>query len=206
MYLVRPPYLLKKLYPKAVWRKDKTKKNIYLTFDDGPIPEVTLWVLDLLKQKNVTATFFCVGDNILRHPQVYKRIQEANHSVGNHTYNHLNGWNTNTTEYFKNIALCDAMLNTTSSPKLFRPPYGKLKKAQLKQVANNYNVIMWDVLSGDYDKDTTPEQCLLNVINHVRNGSVIVFHDSIKAQQNLQYSLPLFIDYAIAKGFEFKGL
>ncbi len=206
MYLVRPPYLLKKLYPKAVWRKDKTKKTIYLTFDDGPVPEVTPWVLDLLKQKNITATFFCVGDNIHKHPQVYKRIREANHSVGNHTHNHLNGWNTGTAEYFKNIALCDALLNTTSSPKLFRPPYGKLKKAQLQQAANNYNVIMWDVLSGDFDKATTPEQCLLNVTNNVRNGSVIVFHDSVKAQQNLQYSLPLFIDYAIARGFEFKGL
>ncbi len=206
MYLVRPPYILKKLYQQAVWRENKTKKNIYLTFDDGPIPEVTLWVLELLKQKNSKATFFCVGDNVHKHPKVYQRIVDDGHSTGNHTYNHLNGWEMHTTEYIKNIGLCDEVLNSASSSKLFRPPYGKLKQAQLKYLISNYKVIMWDVLSGDYDKKTSPEQCLLNVINNVRNGSIIVFHDSIKAQQNLKYALPLFIDYALEKGFEFKAL
>jgi len=206
LYFVRPPYLLKKLYPKAIWRKDKKQKIIYLTFDDGPVPEVTPWVLDLLKQKKSTATFFCVGDNVRKHLPIYKRIVNEAHSVGNHTHHHLNGWKNSTAEYIKNIALCDDVLNTTTLPKLFRPPYGKVKKKQLQYVADNYKVIMWDVLSGDFDKNTTPEQCLLNVTRHVRNGSIIVFHDSIKAQKNLQYSLPRFIDYALEKGFVFRGL
>jgi peptidoglycan/xylan/chitin deacetylase (PgdA/CDA1 family) len=206
LYFVRPPYFLKKLYSKATWRKDKSKQTIYLTFDDGPVPEVTPWVLDLLKQKNVAATFFCVGENVRKYPSVYNSILRHNHSIGNHTYHHLNGWSYDTIDYIKNIESCDEVLISTSSPKLFRPPYGKLKTTQLKHIINNYDVIMWDVLSGDFDKDTTREQCLLNVTKNVRNGSIIVFHDSIKAQENLKYTLPRFIDFALEKGFEFKVL
>jgi peptidoglycan/xylan/chitin deacetylase (PgdA/CDA1 family) len=202
MYLVRPPYLLKKLYPKAVWRKDPALKKIYLTFDDGPVPVVTEWVLDVLKEKNSKATFFCVGENVQKNNSIYQRILNEKHAVGNHTYNHLNGWNIHTDQYIRNIEQCAAMVNTA----LFRPPYGKLKKAQLAWIAQRYSIIMWDVLSGDYDKETSPAKCLSNVINNTRNGSVIVFHDSYKAQEKLMYTLPKFIDWAVENGYEFEIL
>lgn len=178
---------------------DEKQPALYLTFDDGPVPGITPWVLDLLQTKNVRATFFCVGDNIQKHQSLYQRILAEGHHTGNHTFNHLNGWNTHTSDYLQNIEQCDAEVQA----QLFRPPYGKLKKSQYRQVQENYSIIMWDVLSGDYDKDTSPEKCLSNVIKHVRNGSVIVFHDSYKAQRNLQYALPLFIDWALQQGFTF---
>ncbi len=216
MYLIRPPYLLKKLYSKAIWRMDSKHKKIYLTFDDGPVPIVTPWVLDVLKQYNIKATFFCVGENVVKYPSIYQRILDDDHSIGNHTYNHLNGWNTHTKTYIENVELCSIALNSenkTQQTNLFRPPYGRAKKSQIsylsaKKPTNqpSYSIIMWDVLSGDYDKKTSPSTCLNNVINNVRNGSIIVFHDSPKAQINLEYALPRFIEYALAKGFEFEKL
>ena len=216
MYLVRPPYLLKQLYSKAVWRMEKESKKIYLTFDDGPVPSVTPWVLDVLKQYDIKATFFCVGENVLKHPDVFQRILEEGHSVGNHTYNHLNGWNTHSKKYMENVELCNQALISGSRGvhnNLFRPPYGKAKKTQLVNLSSkkdpdqtSYSIIMWDVLSGDYDKNTSPETCLKNVNDHVRNGSIIVFHDSPKAQQNLEYALPRFIEFAKEQGFEFEKL
>jgi peptidoglycan-N-acetylglucosamine deacetylase len=212
VYLVRPPYLLKKLYSKAIWRMDKTQKKIYLTFDDGPISQITPWVLDVLKQHNIKATFFCVGENIVKHPNVYRRILAEYHAVGNHTYNHLNGWNTHTNTYIDNVILCDKAMETGENKQqvLFRPPYGKAKKSQMSQLFKNkvqhYSIILWDVLSGDYDSKTSPEKCLSNVINNVRNGSIIVFHDSLKSQKNLEYALPRFIEHAKSKGFEFEKL
>jgi peptidoglycan/xylan/chitin deacetylase (PgdA/CDA1 family) len=198
-FSVRPPYVLKKVMPSAVWRKSATEKKLYLTFDDGPIPELTPWVLDVLKQYSIKATFFCVGHNVHKHPELYVRILNEGHSVGNHTYNHVNGWNTDTNEYLENIEKCAELVNS----KLFRPPYGKLKPTQIKRIKANYSIIMWDVLSGDYDKSITPERCLLNVTNAIRNGSIIVFHDNIKATDNLQYALPKFIEYALEKGYGF---
>lgn len=216
MYLVRPPYLLKKLYSTAIWRMDSTSKKIYLTFDDGPVPIVTPWVLDVLKQYNIKATFFCVGENVVKHPDIFQRIVEEGHSIGNHTYNHLNGWNTHTKKYMENVEWCDQVLRQgigSDATILFRPPYGKAKKSQISDLTSKknpdhtpYSIIMWDVLSGDYDKNTDPLTCLNNVVNNVRNGSIIVFHDSPKAQKNLEYALPKFIDYAIAQGFEFEKL
>ena len=202
MYLVRPPYLLKKLYPKAVWRMDAAQKIIYLTFDDGPVAEITPWVLDVLKEKKINATFFCVGENVVKNPEIFRRIKEEKHTTGNHTFNHLNGWNTHTANYLQNVEKC-VMENPTL---LFRPPYGKLKKSQYRMLTAQYSIIMWDVLSGDYDKDTSPEKCLSNVLKHVRNGSVIVFHDSYKAQEKLKYALPRFIDWALEKGYAFAVL
>jgi peptidoglycan/xylan/chitin deacetylase (PgdA/CDA1 family) len=202
MHLVRPPYLLRKLYPAAIWRMSPKEKKIYLTFDDGPVSIVTPWVLDILKVENVKATFFCVGENVSKHSDIYQRILTENHAVGNHTYNHLKGWKTHRNEYLLNVAKCSELIHS----KLFRPPYGRIKNSQLMEISKSYKVIMWDVLSGDYDKKITPEDCLKNVASNVRNGSIIVFHDSYKAQKNLEYALPRFIKFAKAKGFVFDVL
>ncbi len=213
MYLVRPPYFLRKLYPKVIWRMNPIQKKIYLTFDDGPVPGLTSWVLDILKQHSIQATFFCVGENIVKHPDLFQRILDEKHSVGNHTYHHLNGWNTNTNKYICDIELCNqvikkSLLASSSSERvgeryLFRPPYGRAKKSQISNLAPQYSIIMWDVLSGDYHKTTSPEKCLNNVTRATRNGSIIIFHDSYKAQKNIEYALPRFIEYSKSKGFEF---
>ena len=202
MYIVRPTYLLRKIYPKAIWRVPTTEKKIYLTFDDGPVPSITTWVLDVLKKENIKATFFCVGENVSKNTEIYQRILDEKHAVGNHTYNHLKGWNTHGNQYVRNVIKCAEVVDS----KLFRPPYGRIKNSQIALITKQYSVIMWDVLSGDYDKNTSPEQCLKNVTDNVRNGSIIVFHDSYKAQKNMEYALPKFIQYAKEKGFSFEVL
>jgi peptidoglycan/xylan/chitin deacetylase (PgdA/CDA1 family) len=178
------------------------EQTLYLTFDDGPVPNVTPWVLDTLKSFNVHATFFCVGDNVRKHPGIYSRIIEEGHSTGNHTYNHLNGWNTHTTDYLSNIEQCAQQV----SSQLFRPPYGRLKRTQYEKLSKSYRIIMWDVLSGDYDAATSEEKCLQNVMKHTRNGSIIVFHDSIKAERNLRYALPRALEHFLKEGFVFRKL
>jgi peptidoglycan/xylan/chitin deacetylase (PgdA/CDA1 family) len=198
--------LLKKIYSEAIWRKRETEKILYLTFDDGPIPEVTPWVLDLLNEHNIKATFFCVGDNLVKHPILHKRILKENHVIGNHTHNHLSGWSTLSKIYFENIELCENTLKQPEGKKLFRPPYGKIKKSQLKALSKEYSVVMWDVLSGDYDKYTSQGKCFQNVTSNVRNGSIIVFHDSIKAETNLKYALPRVIKFAKENGYSFDSL
>jgi|SRR3954470_3129173 len=199
MYSVRPPYVLRKLYTGGVWRMSKEEKKIYLTFDDGPIPEITPWVLDVLKANAVPATFFCVGENVKNHTAIYQRILKENHAVGNHTHSHVNGWKTTLPAYMENVQECATYVDT----KLFRPPYGRIRKKQQRAVAERFTIIMWDVLSKDYDEKTSPEECFKNVSSHVRNGSIIVFHDSMKAKKNMQYALPRFIDFAKKNGFEF---
>lgn len=202
MYTIQPPYLIKKVYPSLIWRKNKTKKNIYLTFDDGPVSIITPWVLDVLKEEQVRATFFCVGKNVVLHPEIYTRILNENHRIGNHTYTHLNGWDSQTSNYIDDIKKCAIYVSTN----LFRPPYGRIKKSQINQLKSNYSIIMWDVLTGDYDKKTTPEKCLYNATSKIRNGSIVVFHDSVKAKTNMQFALPRFIKYAKEQGFEFDVL
>lgn len=208
MYLVRPSFLIKQLFPKALWRGNICQKKLYLTFDDGPIPGETNFVLDTLKAKKIKATFFCVGQNIEKHPEVFKRIVDEGHAVGNHTFSHMNGWNSTTEEYLGNVEQCERALRNAipfeqSRSKLFRPPYGKLKRSQSRYLRSRYNIVMWDVLSGDYDQDTSPEKCLKNVMDHLRNGSVIVFHDSVKAARNMRHAMPRFVDQALASGYEF---
>jgi peptidoglycan/xylan/chitin deacetylase (PgdA/CDA1 family) len=178
------------------------ERKIYLTFDDGPVPDVTPGLLDVLKEENIRATFFCVGENVEKHPELYSRVLAEGHAVGNHTYNHLNGWKTHGNQYIRNVLKCAACVDS----KLFRPPYGRAKKSQMAMLSGQYRIIMWDVLSYDYDKSTSPEQCLRNVSDHVRNGSVIVFHDSLKAQRNMEYTLPRFIRFAKDQGFAFGTL
>lgn len=199
MHFVRPIFFLKYLYSKAIWRKSKQENNIYLTFDDGPIPEITPWILDILKEKGVKATFFCVGDNIRKNPAIYQRLLDEGHAVGNHTYNHKKGWETPLEEYLENVASCQELTKT----KLFRPPYGRITQKQLNVLAKDYQIIMWDVLTGDYDKRISPERCLYNATTYVRKGSIIVFHDNIKAIENVRYALPKTIDHLLEKGFKF---
>lgn len=205
MYLVKTPWLLKKLYPALTWHKNRDSRCIYLTFDDGPIPIVTPFVLNILKQYNARATFFCIGDNVNKHPDIYKQLLAGGHSVGNHTYNHLKGWNTDNETYIANFLKCDELLHTS----LFRPPYGRIKRAQinkLRDINPELQIIMWDVLSGDFDQQLNPEICLKNVLRHTGNGSVVVFHDSLKAFPRLEYVLPRALEYWSGRGYRFEVL
>lgn len=203
---VKTNSLIKKVFNNLVWDIPNSDKKIFLTFDDGPIPEITEWVLDILKSEEIKATFFCIGDNIKKHPEVYKRILAEGHQIGNHTFNHLNGWKTETNHYIDNFKLCETeclKLNTEHSF-LFRPPYGKIKPSQTKAIRNlGYKIIMWDVLSYDFDPNIIPEKCLENVISNTEQGSIIVFHDSKKAEKNLKYALPKAIQILKNKGFVF---
>jgi peptidoglycan/xylan/chitin deacetylase (PgdA/CDA1 family) len=202
-YWIKTKQLIKKLFCNYVWDLPNSENKIYLTFDDGPIPEITEWVLDELKKNEVKATFFCLGNNIQKHPELFKKVIQEGHSIGNHTFTHVNGWKTTTKDYLENIKLCElAMPNQKTN--LFRPPYGKIKKEQSKQLRQlGYKIIMWDVLSADFDQTISPEQCLKNVLSNVKSGSIIVFHDSIKASQNLKFALPKTLEFLKEKGFEF---
>jgi peptidoglycan/xylan/chitin deacetylase (PgdA/CDA1 family) len=198
---------LKILFPKYIWELPNSEKKIYLTFDDGPIPEVTEWVLELLKKENIKATFFCIGDNVRKYPEIVQKIISMNHSIGNHTYSHLKGWRTPTKTYIGNTEACEMKLNSLfkiQNSKLFRPPYGKItpwQSCRLKKLG--YKIIMWDVLSYDFDNSLSPEKCLENTLKNISNGSIIVFHDSIKAHRNLQFVLPKLIQQLKEKGFIF---
>ena len=213
---VKTPRLAKKVFPSYIWNIPSKEKVIYLTFDDGPTPEITDKTLDILSQYNVKATFFCIGKNIAENSSIYKRIISENHAVGNHTYNHLNGWKSITKEYIENTLICEKEIeefDITSSAveksksKLFRPPYGKLKPSQGKALQKlGYKVIMWDVLARDWDKATSKESVLNNIINNTENGSIVVLHDSIKASKNMLYALPKALDYFTKKGFVFKRI
>lgn len=200
--LVRPPQLLRAFYKGSLWRMDKKEPVIYLTFDDGPIPELTEWVLDVLMKYQVKATFFCVGDNIVKNPSIFERILKDGHQVGNHTFNHMKGWEVKNSLYFENIEKCQKSTKTN----LFRPPYGRIKKSQYKLLAKDYKVVFWDVLSYDYDKLTSSKKCLDNSIKYTRNGSIIVFHDNIKAQKNLKFALPQYIEHFLKLNYKFATL
>ena len=202
MYLVHTPQYVQALFPRLTWKMPSGRKEIFLTFDDGPIPEVTPWVLETLNAYNAKATFFCVGDNVRKYPEIYDQVIQAGHSVGNHTLNHLSGWSTENISYFNNIRHCARMVQSG----LFRPPYGKLRPSQIQFLQRHYQIIMWDVLSGDFDHDIQPEECFQNVIQHAESGSIVVFHDSLKAETNLRYALPLVLEYFSNEGFSFVAL
>lgn len=202
MYFAKAPLLLKLLYPKSIWNLSRAEKTVYLTFDDGPIPELTPYVLDILDSFQVKATFFCVGENIKKNPHLLELILNRGHRVGNHTYNHLNGRKTDTKTYLENVEACQELTQSD----LFRPPYGMVRRKQLKSLYKTYRVIMWDILSGDYRLDLSPEDCLSNVLNNVRNGSIIIFHENIKASPRLEYALPRAIESLLAAGYTFKLL
>jgi len=205
MYLVKSPFFLRWYYPSLIWNKARSEKAIYLTFDDGPIPDVTDFVLKTLQDFDAKGTFFCIGDNIRKHPEVYDRLIAAGHRIGNHTFNHLKGWKTEDGAYLKNFEQCQGLTDTM----LFRPPYGRIKKSQasaIKALHPEMEIIMWDVLSGDFDTELTPEKCFNNVIRNTGNGSIVVFHDSLKAFDRLQYALPRTLAFFKERGFVFRTL
>lgn len=202
MYLVKTPHFIQNLFPNYTWRIPTQEKVLYLTFDDGPIPTVTPWVLEQLEAFQARATFFCVGDNIRKHPEIFEQVVASGHAVGNHTFNHLNGWQTENISYFHNVRHCANMVHSV----LFRPPYGRLKPKQAQFLQRHYRIVMWDVLSGDFDPKLSEEQCLANVLNNAENGSIIVFHDSLKAEDKLHYVLPKVLEYFAEQGYVFGKL
>lgn len=200
---VRSPYIIRKLSWKELkWEVHDAGKRIFLTFDDGPIPEVTPQVLEILKEHRAKACFFCVGDNAAKNPEILERILENGHSVGNHTYSHLNGWKTDSAEYIQDVHKAAGYLNT----KVFRPPHGRIRRDQALQISLNYEIVLWSVLSWDFDQRISPEKCLENVLSHTKSGSIVVFHDSIKASRNMLFALPRFLKHFSDKGFTFEAL
>lgn len=202
MYLVKTPKFIQSLFPNFTWSIPTDEKVLYLTFDDGPIPEITPWVLETLADYGAKATFFCVGNNVRKHGKIYQQILDQGHDVGNHTQNHVNGWGTEHLEYLQDVSHCSEYVN---SP-LFRPPYGRMRPTQAQLIQQQYKIVMWDILSGDFDKNLPPEQCLGNVILKASPGSIVVFHDSLKAEKNLKYALPRVLDFFSNKGYSFEAI
>lgn len=200
MFIEQPPLAYRILFPEALWRiKRRGAKVVYLTFDDGPIPEVTPWVLDLLDKYGIKATFFLVGDNVRRSPELFEEIKRRGHSYGNHTMHHLQGMKVSSLRYMRDITEADSLIDST----LFRPPHGILRWAQAAAIKNHYNIVMYDLVTRDYSRKLTPERVLENVKRYARNGSIIVFHDSLKARENLTYALPRAIEWLKSQGYEF---
>jgi peptidoglycan-N-acetylglucosamine deacetylase len=233
--LFRIPFILPWLFPQLTWSVNTNQKELFLTFDDGPVPGPTEFVLDALKKYNAKATFFCIGDNIQKHPDIFKRTVGEGHAIGNHTFNHIKGWGTSTEKYLANVELCAMEIsnqysvignqlpmsdhrlpNTIYQPSLtthrlpitslFRPPYGRIRTNQISALKNRYNIVMWDVLTSDYSRSLSPEKCLAGSIKATRPGSIIVFHDSLKAERNMSYALPRFLDHFSNLGYSFATL
>ncbi len=218
------PKFIQWLFPERIWAFPNEKDSVYLTFDDGSIPEITPWVLDELKKHKAKATFFCIGDNIQKNPEIFQRILTEGHSVGNHTFNHLNGWKTPTSEYVENVLKCnEGMLDAgrgitddtenripiaigtsiVNHKSLFRPPYGRITSRQAKALKKlGFKIVMWDIISYDYDADISEEKSLQNVLKNLKPGSIVVFHDSLKAEKNLRYVLPKTLEFILEKGWK----
>jgi peptidoglycan/xylan/chitin deacetylase (PgdA/CDA1 family) len=202
---VKTPWLIKKLYPSLLWNKARVGNRIFVTFDDGPIPIVTPFVLNILKKHNAKATFFCIGDNICKHPEIFEQVKNEGHSIGNHTFNHLRGWVTEDKVYLDNFRKADELIHSD----LFRPPYGRIKRSQIKLLRKerpDLQIVMWDILSKDYDKSARPEKCLKNVLKYTKPGSIIVFHDSLKAFDRLEYVLPRAMGEWSRRGYIFESI
>lgn len=199
MWIEQPPLLYRLLFPEAVWRiKKRRRKVAYLTFDDGPIPEVTPWVLDTLDRYGVKATFFFVGDNVRKYPELYEEVKRRGHSYGNHTMHHLQGFKTPRIRYMRDITEADDLIDSS----LFRPPHGLLRWSQAKAIKKHYNIVMYDLVTRDYSIKMTPDEVFRNVRRYVRNGSIIVFHDSLKAERNMKEVLPRAIEWLQNEGYE----
>lgn len=202
-YFIKTPWYLKKMYSNLLWDIPSREKIMYLTFDDGPHPTATPFVLEQLKKYNARGTFFCIGNNVKDHPELYKRLLDEGHVAGNHTFNHLNGWKVTDEAYFRDVLDAKKYIDS----RLFRPPYGRITMFQakhLRQSAHQFKVVMWDVVSGDFDTMITPDECAANVLKHAKSGSIIVFHDSEKAFPNLQKALPATLEHFSAKGYRFE--
>ncbi len=202
MYLVKTPSIIKPIAKDFLWNISTSEKEIYLTFDDGPTPGVTNIVLDLLKKYSASATFFCLGKNVEAHPEIFARIKSEGHSIGNHTWDHPDGWKTHDISYLKNVLKASQQI----SGKLFRPPYGRITPAQVNAIKKRYLPVMWSVLSADFDKSISKEQCLDNVLNNVENGSIIVFHDSEKAKKNMLYALEESLLFFTSEGYTLRAI
>lgn len=197
-YWVKTHWIIKKIFSRYLWSKDQNEKVVYLTFDDGPTPQITDWVLQQLQQYNAKATFFCIGKNIEEQPEIFERLLKSGNELGNHTQNHINGWRSSTDTYLKNIEKCEVAIGNLKrqEQKYFRPPYGKITAAQATIVLQKgYKIVMWDVLSADFDQTISPEKCLDNVLKNLKPGSIIIFHDSQKASKNLQFALPKVLQF-----------
>ena len=199
---VKPPFLFKRIYNKLEWEFPATDKALYLTFDDGPVPGITEKVLDLLEKYDAKATFFCIGGNIEKHARVFDRLRLSGHTLGNHTYHHLNGWKTDNKLYFESVERTRPLVESN----LFRPPYGRIRLSQASQLKPRYRIIMWNVLSYDFDQGVSNEQCLENVTRNVVPGSVVVFHDSLRAADTLEYVLPRVLEHFSKQGYRFNGI
>lgn len=209
----------KVVFPSLLWNFNIKEKIIYLTFDDGPIPEITPWVLQKLRDHNAKATFFCIGDNVARNPEVFKMILRDGHVIGNHSHNHLDGWKTDSKTYVENVLKAETVIQNSSKiysktvpsntpvEKLYRPAFGRITLSQIKELEkHDYKIVMWDVISGDYDQKKEHQSCLRDVIKYTHPGSILVFHDSVKAFKNLQKVLPEVLSFYAGKGFEFRAL
>ncbi len=207
----RTPFFLPTLFPDLVWRIPTQEKQIFLTFDDGPISGPTEFVLDALEKYKAKATFFCIGDNVRKYPIIFTQLSMAGHAIGNHTFNHIKGWNHSTKDYIDNIELCKSQFqsiqpNLSGSLPLFRPPYGRITTGQIKALKDKYKIIMWDVLTQDYLSSMSKERCLAGAIQATRSGSIVVFHDSLRAEKNLTYALPRYLEHFSNLGFVFNAL
>lgn len=203
MLIEQPPLIYRLLYPGSIWKKPAhDSKVVYLTFDDGPIPEITPWVLDLLDKYDIKATFFCVGDNVRKYPDIYKMVLSKGHLTGNHTFNHVQGIRKLTKNYLANADLASEYIDS----QLFRPPHGHMRIPQLLALRKQYKIVMWDVVTRDYSRLMTPENVFENVKKYTRNGSIIVFHDSLKAEKNMKYALPRSIEWLVEQGYTFRLL
>lgn len=203
MNLFSAPFWIRAIYPKGLtWRVPTSKREVYLTFDDGPIPEVTPLVLSILKRYNVKATFFCVGENAQKYPEVFDLLIKDGHAIGNHTFHHVKAWRTEFNSYLAEVEQCNQIVKSN----LFRPPHGQINRKIARKLRKDYRIIMWSALTGDYNKDLTGEQCLSNATKNTVPGSIIVFHDSIKARERMEYALPLYIEYCLKRGYSFRIL
>lgn len=202
MYLVKTPKFIPNLFPNFTWKIPTNEKVLYITFDDGPVPEVTPWVLEQLKEYKAKATFFCVGENVQKHPDIFQRVKDNGHAVGSHTFNHMNGWTSENVPYFHNVRYGAQVVGST----LFRPPYGRIKRKQAQFLQRHYRIVMWDVLSGDFDTDLDGDQVAQNVIQNANSGSIVVFHDSLKSLRNLKKALPQVLAHFSELGYRFEAL
>ncbi len=212
MYFHKTNRLVQRFFPAFTWQIPTQEKVVYLTFDDGPVPEVTEYVLDALASYQARATFFCVGENVARYPALFRRVLAGGHRVGNHTYNHLNGWRTPDETYFDNVQRCASAMRAAgyapnpAARQLFRPPYGRITRDQTRLIQPTHQIVMWDVLTADFDAQLSAEQCYARAIQHTEPGSLVIFHDSYKARRNLEYALPRYLRTLHQRGYTFLSL